>query len=180
MAEDATALPRLQGLAPHVAPDTLLLILGSFPGVASLQAQQYYGHPRNQFWRLLSDVFDLPLLGADYGSRLQILRQQQIGLWDVISETQRKGSLDSQIRQPQASDLHTLLATLPALRMIAFNGGTASRMGLMQLGPVAERYKIFQLPSSSPAYTLPYAGKLAASQQTAPEFFSASQRIDHS
>ncbi|MGS0755823.1 hypothetical protein ACVBEH_14815, partial [Roseateles sp. GG27B] len=52
-ASAATELPRLQGLAPQVAPDTRWLVLGSFPGLASLQAQQYYGHPRNQFWRLL-------------------------------------------------------------------------------------------------------------------------------
>jgi len=176
MAEASSSLPRLQGLAPHVAPDTRLLVLGSFPGVASLKAQQYYGHPRNQLWRLLSDVFGLPLVGADYATRLKLLRQHRIGLWDVITETQRQGSLDSQIREPRASDLHALLADMPALHMIAFNGGTAARLGLIQLGEAAQRYKIFQLPSSSPAYTLAYAGKLAAWQQMAPDFFSASNQ----
>lgn len=153
---------RLQGLAPQVDDDTRVLVLGSFPGVASLQAQQYYGHPRNQLWRLLGDSFGLPLAQADYPIRLQILLANQIGLWDVISETHRRGSLDSEIRDPRPSDLLALLADLPALRTIAFNGGTAAKIGLRQLGADAERYRILALPSSSPAYTLAYAGKLAA------------------
>ncbi|MCV2354342.1 DNA-deoxyinosine glycosylase [Paucibacter sp. B2R-40] len=172
------SLPRLQGLKPHVAADAKLLVLGSFPGVASLQAQQYYGHPRNQLWRLLGESLGLPLAQADYESRLQLLLENQIGLWDVISETQRHGSLDSNIRDPQASDLLTLLAGLPALRTIAFNGGTAARIGLRQLGPVAAQYRILALPSSSPAYTLAYAGKLAAwatlSKEYADDFHGSS------
>ncbi|WP_310385859.1 DNA-deoxyinosine glycosylase [Roseateles sp.] len=153
---------RLQGLSPQVAADTRVLVLGSFPGVASLLAQQYYGHPRNQLWRLLGDSFGLPLAQADYPSRLQLLLANKIGLWDVISETHRRGSLDSEIRDPRPSDLFTLLADLPRLRLIAFNGGTAAKIGLRQLGSAADRYRILALPSSSPAYTLAYAGKLAA------------------
>ncbi len=162
--------PRLQGLKPHVAADAKLLVLGSFPGVASLQAQQYYGHPRNQLWRLLGESLGLPLAQADYESRLQLLLENQVGLWDVITETQRHGSLDSNIRDPLASDLLTLLAGLPALRTIAFNGGTAARIGLRQLGPLAGQYRIFILPSSSPAFTLAYAGKLAQWRQIADDF----------
>ncbi|MCV2367118.1 DNA-deoxyinosine glycosylase [Roseateles oligotrophus] len=158
----ADGLPRLLGLKPHVAPDARLLVLGSFPGVASLQAQQYYGHPRNQLWRLLGDSLGLPLAAADYPRRLNLLLENRIGLWDVISETQRRGSLDSDIRDPRPSDLLALLARLPALRVIAFNGATAAKIGLRQLGPVADNYRILALPSSSPAYTLAYAGKLAA------------------
>ncbi|MDN3920681.1 DNA-deoxyinosine glycosylase [Pelomonas sp. PFR6] len=152
----------MQGLTPLVASDTRLLMLGSFPGVASLQAQAYYGHPRNQFWRLLGEVFGLALEPADYPTRLVLLKAHGIGLWDVITETHREGSLDSSIRAPRASDLAGLVAGLPALRAIGFNGGTAHRLGLRQLGPLAVNYRILALPSSSPAYTLPYADKLAA------------------
>ena len=158
----AEAAPRLQGLRPQVAPDTRLLILGSFPGVASLQAQQYYGHPRNQFWRLLGAALALPLAQADYAARLQLLREHRVGLWDVITATQRRGSLDSQIRDPQGSDLAGLLERLPDVHTIAFNGGTAARLGLRQLGAEAARLRIFSLPSSSPAYTLPFADKRLA------------------
>jgi hypoxanthine-DNA glycosylase len=164
---NAEPAPRLQGLAPHVGIDTRLLLLGSFPGVASLQAQQYYGHPRNQFWRLLGDVLGLPLAGADYAARLQLLRAHRVGLWDVITETERIGSLDSKIRDPRASDLAMLLGRLPALRTIGFNGGTALRIGLRQLGERAAAYRILALPSSSPAYTLSYEDKLRAWQQLA-------------
>ena len=155
--------PRLQGLNPLVNAQTRVLMLGSFPGAASLQAQRYYGHPRNQFWRLLGDSLNLPLVTSDYESRLALLTEAHIGLWDVITETHRKGSLDSDIRDPLASDLRGMLGTLPALRCIAFNGGTAHRIGLRQLGPeLAARYRILALPSSSPAYTLAYADKLSA------------------
>ena len=161
----AKPVERLQGLPPHVAEGTHLLILGSFPGVASLKAQQYYGHPRNQFWPLTGEALGLPLAGADYAARLALLAEHGVGLWDVITETVRDGSLDSNIRDPQASDLRALLERLPALRTIAFNGGTAYRMGLRQLGEAAGRYRILALPSSSPAYTLPYLDKLKAWRQ---------------
>jgi hypoxanthine-DNA glycosylase len=161
----AKPVVRMQGLAPHVSARTQVLILGSFPGVASLKAQQYYGHPRNHFWPLVGEVFDLPLLESDYPMRLALLMEHHVGLWDVITETARQGSLDSNIRDPLASDLRTLLGQLPALRTIAFNGGTAYKMGLRQLGEAASRYRILALPSSSPAYTLAYAKKLKAWRQ---------------
>lgn len=156
--------PRWRGLAPQVAPDAWLLMLGSFPGVASLKAQQYYGHPQNQFWRLLGSVLELPLAEAVYAERLALLRGRGVGLWDVITETHREGSLDSSIRNPAGSDLLGLIEGLPRLTTIAFNGGTAARFGLRQLGVRAADYRILALPSSSPAYTLPFAAKLAAWQ----------------
>ncbi len=162
--------PRLQGLTPQVDPQTRLLVLGSFPGVASLAAQQYYGHPRNQFWRLLGESLNLPLAQADYPTRLALLTQARVGLWDVITETQRQGSLDSAIRDPLGSDLVSLTMALKDLRTIAFNGGTAARIGLRQLGAASLRYRVALLPSSSPAYTRPYAEKLTAWQQLNHEF----------
>ncbi|OYU27922.1 MAG: DNA-deoxyinosine glycosylase [Burkholderiales bacterium PBB2] len=166
---DGNSAPRLQGLAPHVFADTRLLVLGSFPGVASLQAQAYYGHPQNQFWRLLGESLGLALASAGYAERLALLQQAGVGLWDVIQTTQRRGSLDSDIRNPEASDLLGLIeARLPRLRAIAFNGGTAARLGLRQLGDQAGRWRIHALPSSSPAYTLSYAKKLAVWAQLGP------------
>lgn len=149
-----------QGLAPVVGQGTQLLVLGSFPGVASLQAQAYYGHPRNQFWRLMGQVLTLPTLHElSYAQRLQALQDRGVGLWDVLTEAQRQGSLDSNIRAHVTSDLPSLLATLPALRAVAFNGGTAARIGMKQLGPWSARLQIFQLPSSSPAFTLSFEQK---------------------
>jgi hypoxanthine-DNA glycosylase len=158
---------RWQGLAPVHAPDAQWLLLGSFPGVASLKAAQYYGHPRNQFWRLVGAVFDVDLVAMGYPERLAALRLHRIAVWDVITETEREGSLDSAIRNPFASDLAGLIERLPALRTIGFNGGTAARFGLRQLGPLAARYRVLSLPSSSPAYTMPYDAKLEAWRQLA-------------
>ncbi|WIT10240.1 DNA-deoxyinosine glycosylase [Paucibacter sediminis] len=150
------------GLAPIWTPSARLLLLGSFPSVASLQAQQYYGHPRNQFWRLLGDVLGEDLAGLAYAARLERLRARQVALWDVITETEREGSLDSSIREPRTSDLSALLAELPRLETIGFNGGTAARLGLRQLGASRARWRVLNLPSSSPAYTMAYDDKLKA------------------
>jgi len=159
---------RLRGLPPVVDAHTHTLLLGSFPGVASLQAAQYYGHPRNHFWPLVGAVFGLPLAEAGYAERLRLLGANGLGLWDVISEAEREGSLDADLRRPLASELAALVAGLPALRTIGFNGATAARLGLKQLGERAARYRILALPSSSPAYTLAFAAKLSAWQALLP------------
>jgi hypoxanthine-DNA glycosylase len=150
-----------RGLDPRVNEDAWLLVLGSFPGRASLHAGQYYGHPQNQFWRLINEVLEASLTSKTYAERLDLLQSKGVGLWDVITSAQREGSLDSAIRDATPSDLHALLDRLPGLRVIGFNGGTAARIGRKQLGDRGENYRLVDLPSSSPAYTLSYAAKLA-------------------
>jgi hypoxanthine-DNA glycosylase len=165
MYTDMTSLPVLQGFPPVTDQHTRLLILGSFPGVASLDVQQYYAHPRNQFWRLVSALIGVDLVSLPYAERLPFLRQHGIGVWDVIANADRKGSLDTNIRNAVDNDLIKLLHTLPALHTIGFNGGTAARTGLKALGEHADNYRIVTLPSSSPAHTMPYDTKLAAWQE---------------
>jgi len=153
--------PLLASFAPVVASDTRTLILGSLPGVASLAAGQYYGHPHNKFWKLVEDVIGVALTEMDYAPRLQALLTHRIGLWDVIANARRIGSLDSNIRDHTQNDLLALLENLPKLETIAFNGGTAARIGLKALGERAEAYRILLLPSSSPAHAaLSYGQKL--------------------
>jgi hypoxanthine-DNA glycosylase len=144
---------------PVVDAQTRLLVLGSLPGEKSLALQEYYGNRQNQFWLLMSEVTGADLVRLDYTSRLAALLEQRVGLWDVVAEAHRAGSLDSSIRNSNDNDLLALLASSPDLTTIAFNGGTAARLGLKVLGQHAARYRIVQLPSSSPAYTLPYAEK---------------------
>jgi double-stranded uracil-DNA glycosylase len=146
---------------PVVRADTRLLILGSLPGARSLAAGRYYAHPQNQFWRLLETVIDAPLQPLAYGARLEALLAAGIGLWDTVAAARRRGSLDADIRLEQASDLAALAAGLPRLVAIAFNGGTAARIGRRQLGQ-APRWTLLALPSSSPAYTLAFAAKAQA------------------
>ena len=149
---------RKAAFAPVVDAETRLLILGSLPGDASLKAQQYYGHLRNGFWRLLSPVVRRDLAALSYPERLDALQAAGVGLWDVIASARRAGSLDAAIREAETADLRQLVGRLPALRAVAFNGGTAARIGRRMLGdPVMP--SLVDLPSSSPAYTLPFAAK---------------------
>lgn len=137
---------------------TRLLILGSLPGEASLARAQYYAHPRNQFWRLLAAVAgqDMP---APYEARLATLRALGVGLWDVVGSAERTGSLDGAIRLAKANPVADLVATLPRLEAVAFNGGRASQMGAPALAD-RPRLALLPLPSSSPAYTLGFELKL--------------------
>lgn len=157
-------MPSKQSFAPVVDRATRLLILGSLPGDASLAQQQYYAHPQNRFWHLLSDVLQVELVKLDYASRLHNLLAHRVGLWDVIAQAQRRGSLDSQIRNRTDNDLLALINTLPHLQAIAFNGATAAKIGHKLLAAsvdkYANKYQILSLPSSSPAYTLAYPLKL--------------------
>ena len=140
--------PLLSGFPPVMRTDTQLLILGSFPGVASLAAGQYYAHPRNQFWQLLSAVLNDDLASLPYEMRLERLISHRIGLWDVIAACEREGSLDASIRNAQAADFSVLQQGYPALRRIAFNGKTAGRFAPLfsEAG-----FETLVLPSSSPA-----------------------------
>ncbi|MTV40204.1 DNA-deoxyinosine glycosylase [Duganella radicis] len=144
---------------PVVDERTRLLVLGSLPGEKSLAVQQYYGNRQNKFWALMSEVLDVALVPLAYEARLQTLLAHGVGLWDVVAEAHRPGSLDSAIRDRNDNDLPALLARYPNIHTIAFNGGTAARLGLKRLGKQARRYRIFNLPSSSPAYTLSYVAK---------------------
>ena len=143
---------RKRGFPPVVDARTRVLILGSLPGEASLAAAQYYGNPRNAFWRLLESVLDEALLDLGYEDRLTRLQARGVGLWDVVAQAERRGSLDAAIQNAETNDLLALIQTLPALRAVAFNGGKAAQLGSRLLGPVADRIAFIPLPSSSPAH----------------------------
>ncbi len=145
---------------PVVRPDTRLLLLGSLPGAMSLAAGRYYANPRNQFWRLIGAVIDRSLETGDYQRRLAMLLDAGVGLWDTVAAARRPGSLDSAIRLHAASDLRALLATLPRLRAVAFNGAMSAKIGRREMGDVRD-LDLVDLPSSSPAYTLPFEEKKA-------------------
>jgi hypoxanthine-DNA glycosylase len=138
----------LEGLAPVIAADTRLVVLGSFPGAASLAAQQYYGHPRNNFWALLSALWNEDLVALDYPQRLAVLSRHRVGLWDVYQSCEREGSLDSAIRAAAPNDLARLTQLAPGLRGVAHNGAESARSRRItgELG-----VDVHALPSTSPA-----------------------------
>lgn len=145
------AKPVLQGLPPLLAANTRLVVLGSFPGVASLRAQQYYGHPQNQFWKIMATLLSpnaAEVLTKPYGERAQWLLEQGVGLWDVYAACDREGSLDSDIKNAQPNDLQSLRTRCPAMVAIAHNGAESFKHAkhTQALG-----LPVHRLPSTSPA-----------------------------
>lgn len=144
----AARTPALTGLGPVIGPGTRVVILGSFPGIASLQAQQYYGHPRNQFWPILSALWGVDLVALPYPQRLEALLAHGLGLWDVYASCRREGSLDSAIEEPVLNDLASLRWRAPQLQAIAHNGGESARQ---RRHTEALGLPVLRLPSTSPA-----------------------------
>ena len=145
------ALPeRLQGLPAVADARTRLVILGSFPGVASLQAQQYYAHPQNKLWPLLAALWPTHPQPerTHYDARCEWLLARGLGLWDVYDSCERNGSLDSAIRVPQVNDFAALKQRCPLLHAVAHNGGESYKHAgkLQGLG-----LAVYKLPSTSPA-----------------------------
>jgi hypoxanthine-DNA glycosylase len=139
----------LVGLAPLVSPATRVLILGSFPGARSLQTQQYYAHPQNQFWKILQVIWpSRPRIdcATTYEKRSEWLLERGLGVWDVYASCQREGSLDTAIRDAVVNDIAGL--RLPQLAAIAHNGGESYKHAkhTASLG-----VPVYKLPSTSPA-----------------------------
>ena len=155
---DADRLKR--SFPPVVDGNTRVIVLGSLPGEQSLAAGRYYANPRNQFWTLIGSVIGKDLAPIAYDERLETLLRAGVGLWDTIASAQREGSLDAAIRNHSPNALPELATRLPKLRGFAFNGGKSASLGRAALGDTLLR--LIQLPSSSPAYTMPLADKKTA------------------
>jgi len=151
--------PTLSGLAPVIDANIRVLVLGSFPGAASLAAGQYYAHPRNQLWRLLSAVLGDDLATLPYAERLPRLLTHRFGLWDVLAACERQGSLDSDIRQAAANDFDRLRILCPRLETVGFNGQASGKFAAQF---AAAGYRTLVLPSTSPAHAaMSFEAKLA-------------------
>jgi TDG/mug DNA glycosylase family protein len=158
---DPGSAVRLEGLAPVIARDTRVLILGSFPGVASLAAQQYYAHPRNHFWPILGAILREPLPTLAYRERLRRVRAHRVGIWDTYVTCERRGSLDADIRNALQGEVDRVTRVARNLRAVCFNGATAARAEAAWRDAGIETLR---LPSTSPAYTRALAEKIAAWQ----------------
>lgn len=153
-----TPAPTRRGFPPVWQADARILLLGSFPGTASLAAHAYYAHPRNQFWPIVGALLGEPLPDLPYPERLEALKRHRIALWDTVGHCRRQGSLDSNIRDAIANEFQPLLSQLPELQLIGFNGQRAGREQAVfqSLG-----YQTVVLPSTSPAHaSLNLADKL--------------------
>ena len=143
---------------PIYAPQARILIVGSMPSVKSLEQAQYYAHPRNAFWRILFDIFSEPPT-LDYERKKALIREHGLALWDAAAICEREGSLDSDMHDVVYNDFSTLYEVCTDIRTVLCNGATAHSL-FLKSGYAGER-RVVRMPSTSPAYTLPYEKKLA-------------------
>lgn len=153
-----------EGFPPIARDDARVLILGSLPGQRSIAEQQYYAHPQNAFWRIMSELFGIE---GGYAARCRQLSEYRISVWDVLMSSVRPGSMDADIRvaSATANDFEGFFATHPGIELIAFNGRKAEQLfeRFVVPGGTAQGKKCVSLPSTSPAYaSLSFSGKLAA------------------
>lgn len=152
--------PLLEGLPPIADPDARVLILGNMPSVMSLAARQYYGNPRNAFWRITADIFGFDAT-AEYSDRTAALRRSGVAVWDVLRLCRREGSLDSAIEPDSmvANDFESFFDAHPAIDRVFFNGAAAEK-NFVRLAGIDRPLRYRRLPSTSPAQTMRYEDKL--------------------
>ena len=145
----------LSSFPPVVSLASRVLILGTMPGIASLQARQYYAHARNRFWLVMQELTGIPA-ESPYAERVAALDRAGVALWDVLKHSERSGSPDTNISNEEVNDFADLLERYPRLNVIALNGAKAKqifeRYVLRSLPPaIKDRLTIISLPSTSPA-----------------------------
>lgn len=161
MTERLIAFPPILPVKPHT------LILGTMPGEKSLEANEYYAHPQNQFWKFMGDIY-----GAEqslpYTQRIEILKKQNIAVWDVLQTCIRKGSMDSDIKNPIVNDFANFYNKNPTIALVVFNSLVAEKLyKRLVLHTLTQQIEYRRVPSPSPANArLNYADKLALWKET--------------
>ena len=152
-----TVSPTVASFPPQVAVGCRVLVLGTVPSLRSLQVRQSYAHPHNLFWPFMEVLFGISTQ-APYAERIARLHDAGVGLWDVLRECERPGSLDGSIRvrSEVPNDVPALLRAYPTIRMIALNGVKALRVFERRIAPLIQAGQgrtpgIIALPSTSPA-----------------------------
>lgn len=153
-------MQRISSFPPIVFNDSKILILGSVPGVKSLEMQEYYAHPQNKFWKILFEIFNENFT-TDYAEKLTFLKRNKIALWDVIDSCERVGSLDTKIKNEEQNDILQLLKEYPNIKAVFCNGGKSFKNLNKILGKKIE-IPIHLLPSTSPLHTISFEKKLEA------------------
>ena len=143
---------------PFVNAETETLILGTMPGKASLAKQEYYAHKQNQFWKIIFTVFSNGKVPEIFAEKVTLLKQNKIGLWDVLANCERKGSLDIHIKNHTENDIPALLKKFPKIKKIIFNGKESHRYFMKKFGNI-NGVILYVMPSTSPAHTIKFEEK---------------------
>jgi hypoxanthine-DNA glycosylase len=141
---------KIHSFLPISSSNATILILGTMPSEQSLALNQYYGNPRNAFWKIIFTVLDTPF-SNDYEIKKSLLLKNQIALWDVLQACVREGSLDSAIEQEMPNDFNSFLKAHPNIKQIYFNGQKAAAYFKKYI-PLDTHYNLVTLPSTSPAH----------------------------
>ena len=146
-----------QAFSPLHGNTPQIMILGTFPSPLSRERGEYYGNPRNQFWRLLFGVFAVPFDRPDYERKRAVLFENRVALWDVIAACEPEGALDSGIRNPVYNTGLPAFIEEHGIGRVLFNGNNAYDFYRRHIGAIERNV----LPSSSPANArLSFEGKL--------------------
>jgi len=149
-------MSRIEGFPPLARPDARVLVLGSMPSRESLARRQYYAHPRNAFWPIMTRLFGLQ--SGDYADRAAELMAHGVAVWDVLRTCRRPGSLDSAIDEAsiETNDFAAFFAAHANIRRVFFNGAKAESVYRRRVVPTldgaAAAISLIRLPSTSPAH----------------------------
>ena len=149
---------RISSFPPIISNDAKIFILGSVPGVKSLEMQEYYAHPQNKFWKIIFELFN-ENFSEDYLEKIKILKKNKIAVWDVIDSCERVGSLDTTIKNEESNDILQLLKKYQNIKTIFCNGGK-SYQNLQKIVGKNFEIPIYLLPSTSPLHTISFEKKL--------------------
>ena len=145
-------MSKCKSFKPSIDNNSKVLILGSMPGVKSLEEQQYYAHPQNRFWKVMGHICNEPKLHEyNYDVKLKILLKNNIALWDTLKSCKRDGSLDSDIYNETPNDIKKLLKKYPNIKILCLNGNKSYSAFKKYFPDLSEKYICCKMPSTSPA-----------------------------
>ena len=150
----------IQSFLPYIDHNTRILILGTMPGVQSLAKQEYYAHPRNHFWKIMYTLFNSLPMDDAFSKKINLLQEHAIGLWDVLENCERKGSLDVHIKNQKENDFISLFEQYPQINTIIFNGKESHKYFFKKFGQI-KGITYYVMPSTSPANTMSFDKKFA-------------------
>jgi len=133
---------------PIIFKNSQTLILGSFPSLKSFENSFYYAHPKNQFWKILSEISGYPARSRD--QRIWLLKELKLALWDLVKSCKRENSSDSNLKDIEVNDIEALLKEYPNIQRVGFTSKLAQKLYNKHYKNL--KIETFYLPSPSPAY----------------------------